>query len=555
MDVGSDDESGFDLNSGIPIPSNWFSAVIDYKGRGHAEFSDPKGIIEGPTHAEFNEFGEYTIQMDATGVYFDPISTNSIFDILKIGGLEHNPCIKLEVKTPKGTFVASAKLNYSYKGNIFGSKGKKHGVILTFRQQGAIFNTPINTPPTYWVLPISNFLSDFMQQVPNLAHHPLRIYPSMKVPQGFSEKDADIAEFVANQKNRLIMFEFNGSQGFIEPLADYEDRKQKLITGRVRNTITAIMVGATAGKPTKNYNEIETWFPIDYLRILGLATGSEIGAPWIEFRDKKGRLVRRIHIDLGNPTFLKGHRSIDEVFHRGTGRLLSQATLSPYWGTSELRVVMRHLVRGGFLQQTMLEDRFNYLCRGLETLCRHFNLKDQILTDSMSISERDVVINLLDDAAKKIRLLSECSPFRDDLDKVRKLRNIGDRVRNSAGKTKDFGLSVCDLLKLFSLPDAEILDAHYGAFPRTDGRQKWFEVLSYYRGSVVHEGYFDILGSKHDRDDILIIINHLHDILLRIVFRMLTYDGEYDPTVLPYTAKESIDWVTPATTAEKLGYK
>jgi hypothetical protein len=42
----------FDLKDSVPSPNNWFQANIEYDGHGRAEFSDPKGTIEG--HVKVN---------------------------------------------------------------------------------------------------------------------------------------------------------------------------------------------------------------------------------------------------------------------------------------------------------------------------------------------------------------------------------------------------------------------------------------------------------------------------------------------------------------------
>ena len=69
------------------------------------------------------------------------------------------------------------------------------------------------------------------------------------------------------------------------------------------------MIGEV-GNSSIEFTNLDTWFPFEFLLLLGIATGSEIGAPWIEFRDATGKLVRRLHVGLGNPVFLRGHAAI-----------------------------------------------------------------------------------------------------------------------------------------------------------------------------------------------------------------------------------------------------
>jgi hypothetical protein len=70
----------------------------------------------------------------------------------------------------------------------------------------------------------------------------------------------------------------------------------------------------------------------------------------------------------------------------------------------------------------------------------------------------------------------------------------------------------------------------------------------------MHVGYFDTDEGHHDLDDIVRIFFHLHDILIRIVFKMLQYGGAYQPPVIHMTAAERTDWVNVYTSASRLGY-
>jgi hypothetical protein len=118
----------------------------------------------------------------------------------------------------------------------------------------------------------------------------------------------------------------------------------------------------------------------------------------------------------------------------------------------------------------------------------------------------------------------------------------------------DFGLAVCALLKLFNLPDADIIDAHYLLNPRADSRRTWAAVLSYYRGAPTHTGYFNFSGKEHDANDILTVMDRLRDVVLRIIFQIVRYDGTYQPPVIRWTIDAKFNWVGLETTATELGY-
>jgi hypothetical protein len=105
------------------------------------------------------------------------------------------------------------------------------------------------------------------------------------------------------------------------------------------------------------------------------------------------------------------------------------------------------------------------------------------------------------------------------------------------------------------LPDADIVDAYYLANPRPDGIPTWSTVLSKYRGTPVHIGFFNISGKEHDADDIWTVETHLHDVLLRIIFKIIGYDGTYQPPVKTLSSATPADWVVPGLPASELGYK
>jgi len=71
---------------------------------------------------------------------------------------------------------------------------------------------------------------------------------------------------------------------------------------------------------------------------------------------------------------------------------------------------------------------------------------------------------------------------------------------------------------------------------------------------VVHEGYFPIGAGKCSRQEGFRLVNHLHDVLVRILLKMIGYQGTYVPTVARVAAQKVVDWVTPNTTAADLGY-
>jgi hypothetical protein len=549
-----------DLSKFEPTFKNWFEPSVDYSGYGRAEFSDPPGVIEGPTKVQFDESGKSTIEMDVEKM--EPDSTEPMRALLflcasppvveagkavrYVGG-RTNPCLKLTVTCENGVFSASDRISCSSQSSF--TTGEERVIFQVLRSS---FDAKDGQPPRYWVLPLLNFLSEFHPGTPSLDRHPLRTTLMPTIPSGLTDSDATLADLYSHSQARLVAFQFNGTFGFIEPLPDYKDKETKLTKEQERQTLTALMVGDMGTRST-DLSALESWFPFDFLALLGLATGSEVGAPWIEFRDAEGKLVRRAHRRLGSPSYTKGRKPFEEGVHDGIGRLLTQATTSPHWGKTYLRVAMRHLVRGGRYGMPV-EDSLSYLCRGLDALCEEFGFKKTIKSkDVLRDDYRRAVRKAISDALKAIRAVAATARKEGNVSEADVLNRVAQQIAQAANFEIGFGKAVVALLKHFGLPDAEIMAPHLESNPRPDGRG-WPEVVSMCRGTSTHRGYFDFRHGDADIHDVFKVLQHLHDILIRTVLKMLNYDGTYQPTVAKHLVQARVDWVTPSTTPEELGY-
>ena len=468
-----------------------------------------------------------------------------------VASRKKNQCTKLVVVTSDGIFSARGEIYYDIRIHI-----ETHSSLSTisFHPSRAQFDIEESGSTMYWVIPLSNFISNFgPNKIVELDRHPLRIYPTPIVPEEISDKDKVHANFIANNENHLISFRCNGGIGFIEMLPDYDDRKNRLLDGNDRNNITAVMIGEIGSKSANEFADLEKWFPFNFLTLLGLATGSEVGAPWIELRDSRGKLVRRIHVSLGRPFFSKGHRSIDEVRNRGIGQLLTSSRYSLHQQESYLNPIIKHLIRSG-LDNISLDDKMSHLFRAFDRLCKVYDLDIQDLTEELNDSQKAIVKRELNLAAETIRHEAK-NAFNND--QRNSLMTIAGRVINSDNKDRKFGLALIDLTKKFGLSDADIVETHYQINPRSDG-YKWHQVLSYYRGIVIHEGYFNFREKGYDHYDVVRIWKHLHDILIRIVLKMLCYDGTYQRSVFipgDWAASWPVDWVKSDTQSSELGYE
>lgn len=546
------------------VPNDWFSTGISYEGRGRAEFHDPPGAVEGTTHIKIDESATLSIELRIEQVMSERPLRMGLMELfssqkpverggtimLSGGGEPPNPCTKLTVATSQGEFSADGDLFYSQSVNFpDGDTGS-----LTFSPQRSQFDAAGKGRPHYWVMPLTNFLSRFVARYQILDRHPLRIYLTPVVPDGLAEEDAFIAGHNSNLKNRLIAFEFMGRPAFIEALPDYDRRVKNLTAGRERFSVTAVMVGEVESRSIEQA-DLETWFPDDLLRLLSIVTGTPVGAPWIEFRDARGELVRRVHVKLNLSPFSKGHCPLEEGVHSGTGYLLTKYLSSPERRESYLGVVLKHLSLAARRGQS-IEDKFIYLARAFENLCQRYGFKAQELMKGLDLHYQQAVKGILSTAADQIRDEARAAASAGRPDQSRLLDSIAERTeRTPGGKENSFGLAVAELLRHFALPDADIVDAYYSANPRPDGIPAWSGVLSKYRGAPVHSGFFNISGKEHDVDDVWRVESHLHDVLLRIIFKIVGYDGTYQPPVKTMTSATPVDWVVPGLPARELGYK
>ena len=536
----SNDMSSNKNNNGVH--NNWFLTNIDYEGEGRAEFENPKGYIEGMVKISFDELGNSRIEMNVANCYTQqPLRfgfiefINADPPIEEEGGfsftnrLRSNPCQSLTVNTPDGIYSAQGSIVYK-PSIVWGGDN-----TIEFYLAPSCFDKINADIPKYWVFPIFNFIGDFTQRDSQLDCHPLRILPRLD--------DA-----------RLIVFNFKGTQGFIEPLIDFKERKEKLYSGKVQSTITAVMVGEV-GSESIDIDKLTNWLPFGLLPLLSLATGSEVEIPWIEFRDANGGLVRRIHNRWVQPKFSRGHTTISEQDNPGTGYLLTCAQSSTQYGEAPqykeapLGSVIFDLVQSSSDSLT-IEDKLNKICRAFDYLCQHYNLATQNLLRGLDDDYKDIVNRTLRSAAQEIRDAAQAA---SDSGQSKLLNKIADKTINSSNIDRDFGLAVTDLLKHLGLHDADIIDAYYQSNPRADGRTHWSSVLSRYRGIAVHTGDFSFQEQTYDIHDVVRITYHLYDILVRIVFKMLGYDGTYQPIIRNQTS-QPVDWVKADLQASELGY-
>lgn len=524
---------------------------ISYEGYGRAYFNSPSGLLSGPVSIEFDEFGTSSIIMRvekvtvasnrSAGSFF--INTMMLLNSSPLpppGGsieiplvmISNNLCTNLIVDTTDGCFVATRNIYYSLN---FGMNPKRGDYIdLDFHVWHSYFLVKGMAASKYWRMPLTNFVSKYGKSAHDIKRNKAYIPDKSGFPQ------------------RLITFEYDGGIGFIEPLGSVEERTKRLQAGQEQRSITALMVGEV-GKTTEAAFINEDWLPFRLLPLLGFTTGTEVGTTWLELLDKNGKLAVRIHVSTEPPIYSKGHIAIDEFLHNGTGELITKYYASFLKPLPNLRVVMKSVVRGG-LEITNLEDSLDHFFRALDGLCKYYGFASQNLMNSLHSSQQQSVKDILRDASSKITGLIQQAETIGQLSESAALKRIRGKISNASNVDKDFGLAVVELLQYFGFSDIDVVNNYYLTHPRSDNLS-WSNVLSLYRGVTVHESYFDFEQGGYDIDDVTRFVRHLKDILIRIVLKLLDYQGTYKPAVPnPYTIQQ-VDWIKPSTDPKHLGYE
>ncbi len=462
----------------VPEINSWFTDQLDYAGYGCAEFSDPQGLAKGPVRIRVDELGKTSVEMKVEKIvpqhphplfFFNkPKMTKEGTEVLAIGSdSKRNMCTKLTVTTSEGNFSTHGDVPYDSRCINADTTLNFHSLLQ--------FESKDSGNAKYWVLPLSNFLSGFAEFDTSLEHHPLRIFT---FPGREELQQEERSRLMGGTLNHLILFDFANTKGFIEPLVDYEERKRKLEEGEVESLITSVMVGEI-GPNSIEISDIDNWFPWDFLLLLSFATGTEVESPWIEFRDEKGNLVRRVHHRVSLPKITKNRHVIlkEWVFPRtpdtGIGVLLTQVQTSESFRKTHLRVFLKYILKGG-RSTRLMEERMMYLCIGLDGLCKHYKVDTQDFRNGLDSNHVSSIDMVLKKASEEILQLSNAPSLTGDSSQRDMLARIAKRTEQAPiGKDKAFGLAVVDLLNLFDLPDAAVL-ADYS----TSVTNKWPSTLS-----------------------------------------------------------------------------
>ena len=183
--------SDYEWENFKPKVNNWFSTRIEYTGTGRAEFTNPKGWVEGEVNVQVDEAGEISIGMEVDEFdcecsvgpehrlreladlawLLDGRKPHFVGDSLMSAQLNpQNICSKLSVKTLDGSFEV-------LDTNIFYSANHES---IRFSSHLCHFEANTTQRAKYWVLPLSNFMVLPFSRAGDhpFFRHPLRFYPT-----------------------------------------------------------------------------------------------------------------------------------------------------------------------------------------------------------------------------------------------------------------------------------------------------------------------------------------------------------------------------------------
>ncbi|AEU36623.1 hypothetical protein [Granulicella mallensis] len=530
-----------DLSEVTPQLNDWFTISGEYSGDATLT-ADDNIVLTGTGRVSWSDSDRCKILIE-----IDPASATKAMQILS----QIDVFKALQVVCADGVFSAG-EVHVSKNDTSIGASIEVRLELITL---AAEFTPKDAVQGVYWVVPLVNFVSDFRKAFPELDRHPLRMYPTPPVPEGMSESDAIRAESIAHSKNSLIAFTWNATRCFIEALPDYKQRADDLHARKLPSAATAMMVGGVSSLPWSTVDEIESWLPTDILYALCVATGNFVGFPFVEVRGEDGRLARRFHIATARRRYSPVKPLIHEIFDSrsgATGALIDSFLALPAAKRRYIRVAAEHLTSAG-QNKPDLENAYDHLVRGFESLTKVHNLSSEDLIAGIDVSHRAAVSAILQrTSVEMVSLAQTIRAASDDASAVR-VERVAARVKSASQREAMFGLAVSALCRMFNLEDEAVINSFYTLHPRTDGISEWATVLSKYRGGVIHVGFLDLATSAAIQD-VLRYNQHLHDLLARIVLLEMGYVGTYLPGVLDNFISKELCWVTASTSPGDLGF-
>jgi hypothetical protein len=403
----------------------------------------------------------------------------------------------------------------------------------------------------YWVAPLVNCLVKCSEPTATLGQHPLRPVDVQSSPNRPDLPDLAGLRTTGSSLSDIITFDVGGP-AFLVATHDYEYMRLQLRAARDKSRITALMVGHVAGRGVA-VSDLQEWFPLDLVEWLSVASGTRVRIPWLEFRDANGLLVSRMHFPrYHSPHYEAGRNTIDEPIHRGYGRMLTLAVRSQHFRAAPLRVALRAIQAVQRLEVNR-DDAMLRLLLALEGLTTMLGAQ-RVPPSSWASPETDVAAEaIVRGAASGLEALGTKLRKEEKIDEAQMISRVQSAVRRQYPPLLGAGRAIVNMLSQLGLHDVEAIDPFLSAH-RWLGEKSLARLLDQCRGRLAHHGYLADAGEGPSPRQAFNLLLYLQDLTLRVVLRIIGYDGLYDPPVLRFRGSESVDWVKAGTAPDLLGF-
>jgi len=202
-----------------------------------------------------------------------------------------------------------------------------------------------------------------------------------------------------------------------------------------------------------------------------------------------------------------------------------------------------------------IENKLNDLCRALDTLSK-LSRKASNLSSVVESNRHEQLKRILENASDgliRLQRAAEADPNRDDRE-VKTLGQVISRLPSSKRIYPSFERSVLEMFESHKLYDVAVIDNYLKSNPRAGDIDNWAALFSTYRNIVTHDVFFRFEESTHSVRHVVQFTNHLYDVMLRLFFKMLGYEGTYW-VALTGRARKRVDWVTDRTDPSELGFE
>jgi len=212
---------------------------------------------------------------------------------------------------------------------------------------------------------------------------------------------------------------------------------------------------------------------------------------------------------------------------------------------------MMRAVRAGQEGQ-ILEDHLVHVVRGIENLAKVLGLHTVDVSGTLG-GDYSKVRALSNGFRDRLNEFKQRFPEEADAGRRDVLNRLASKASGITSINRGLGEQVARLTEYFELHDIQIVDEYFRTY-RPEADHPWTTELVRLRNQAAHGGYFEFNPRSPYPQYSGRIIAHIDDILVRSILKLVGYSGGYWSRVRTNDWKD-VDWVTPTTTQDELGYE